>query len=188
MLVMSLGAGVDAFIDTASGSFVLTHPDLRIRETVREFAINASNRRFWEPPVRRYVDECIAGAAGPRGVDFNMRWIGSLVAEVHRLLIRGGVFLYPRDSKDPKKVGRLRLIYEVNPMAMLVEQAGGTASTDRRRILEIIPHEFHQRIAVVLGPGLEVERLIRYHEAYGRGEDIIFEAPLFYSRSLFRSM
>jgi fructose-1,6-bisphosphatase len=189
VLVMSLGAGVDAFtLDPDSGSFILTHPNLRIRETAREFAVNASNRRFWEPPVRRYFDECIEGAAGPRGVDFNMRWIGSLVAEVHRILIRGGVFLYPRDSKDPKHVGRLRLIYEANPMAMLVEQAGGAASTGRRRILDIIPHELHQRIPVVLGPRLEVERVVRYHEAYDRGEDFIFEAPLFHSRSLFRSM
>jgi len=189
MLVMSLGAGADAFtLDPDSGSFILTHPNLRIRETAREFAVNASNRRFWELPVRRYFDECIEGAAGPRGVDFNMRWIGSLVAEVHRILIRGGVFLYPRDSKDPEKADRLRLIYEANPMAMLVEQAGGAASTGRQRILEIIPHELHQRIPVVLGARLEVERLVRYHEAYDRGEDIIFEAPLFHSRSLFRSM
>jgi fructose-1,6-bisphosphatase len=189
MLVMSLGAGVHAFtLDADSGSFILTHPDLRIAETTREFAINASNQRFWEPPVRRYFDECVEGAAGPRGVDFNMRWIASLVAEVHRILIRGGVFLNPRDSKDPKKNGRLRLIYEANPMAMLVEQAGGAASTGRRRILEIIPHELHQRIPLVLGAKLEVERLLRYHEAYDRGEDSIFEAPLFQSRSLFRSM
>jgi len=189
MLVMSLGAGADAFtLDPDSGSFILTHPNLRIRETAREFAVNASNRRFWELPVRRYFDECIEGAAGPRGVDFNMRWIGSLVAEVHRILIRGGVFLYPRDSKDPEKAGRLRLIYEANPMAMLVEQAGGAASTGRQRVLEIVPHELHQRTPVVLGARLEVERLVGYHEAYDRGEDIIFEAPLFHSRSLFRSM
>jgi fructose-1,6-bisphosphatase len=189
MLVMSLGSGVDAFtLDPDSGAFILTHPDLRIKETAREFAINASNRRFWEPPVRRYFDECIEGAAGPRGVDFNMRWVASLVAEVHRTLIRGGVFLYPYDSKDPNKRGGLRLICEANPMAMLVEQAGGAASTGRRRILDIIPNELHQRIPVVLGAKLEVERLVRYHEAYDRGEAIIFEAPLFHSRSLFRSI
>jgi fructose-1,6-bisphosphatase len=189
MLVMSLGSGVNAFtLDADSGSFILTHPDLRIKETAREFAINAANRRFWEPPVRRYFDECIEGAAGPRGTDFNMRWVASLVAEAHRILIRGGVFLYPHDSKDPKKNGGLRLIYEANPMAMLVEQAGGAASTGRRRILDIIPNELHQRIPVVLGAKLEVERLVRYHEAYDRGEDLIFEAPLFHSRSLFRSI
>jgi fructose-1,6-bisphosphatase len=189
MLVISLGSGVNAFtLDADSGSFILTHPDLRIKETAREFAINAANRRFWEPPVRRYFDECIEGAAGPRGIDFNMRWVASLVAEAHRVLIRGGVFLYPHDSKDPKKSGGLRLIYEANPMAMLVEQAGGAASTGRRRILEIIPNELHQRIPVVLGAKLEVERLVRYHEAYDRGEDLIFEAPLFHSRSLFRSI
>jgi fructose-1,6-bisphosphatase len=188
-LVMSLGAGVDAFtFDADSGSFILTHPDLRIAETAQEFAINASNRRFWEPPVRRYFDECVEGTAGPRGIDFNMRWFASLVAEVHRILIRGGVFLDPRESKDPTKNGRLRLIYEANPMAMLVEQAGGAASTGRRRILEIIPHELHQRIPLLLGAKLEVKRLVRYHEAYDRGEDSIFEAPLFHSRTLFRSM
>jgi len=117
-----------------------------------------------------------------------MRWIASFVAEVHRILIRGGVFLYPRDTKDPTKAGRLRLIYEANPMAMLVEQAGGLASTGRRRILEIVPQGLHQRIPVMLGAKLEVERLLRYHEAYDRGEDISFETPLFHSRSLFRPM
>ncbi len=189
MMVMTLGRGVHGFtLDNESGVFLRTHPNLRIAEAAREFAINVSNRRFWEPPVRQYIDECLEGAAGLRGVDFNMRWIASLVAEVHRILIRGGVFLYPRDTKDPRKPGRLRLIYEANPMAMIVEQAGGMASTGRQRILEVPPQNLHQRVPVILGARLEVERLIRYHEAFDRGEDVVFNAPLFQHRSLFRSM
>ena len=138
-------------LDRDFGEFVLTHPDLRIPEETGEFAINASNGRFWEPPVERYVDECLAGRTGPRGRDFNMRWIASLVAEVHRILMRGGVFLYPRDTKDPDKPGRLRLLYEANPMAMIVEQAGGRASTGRTRLLDVEPPELHQRVPVILG-------------------------------------
>jgi len=188
MMVMTAGAGVQGFtLDRESGTFVLTHKDLRIPEAAREFAINASNQRFWEPPVKQYIGECLEGAAGPRGTDFNMRWVASLVAEVHRILVRGGVFLYPRDSKDPSKPGRLRLIYEANPMAMIVEQAGGLASTGRHRILEIVPQGLHQRVPVMLGARLEVERLLRYHAAFDRGEDMMFEAPLFHNRSLFRS-
>lgn len=188
LMVLSLGAGVHGFtLDRESGEFLLTHPNLRIPEVAREFAINASNRRFWEPPVRQYVDECIAGAAGPRGVDFNMRWVASLVAEVHRILIRGGVFMYPRDTKDLAKPGRLRLMYEANPMAFLVEQAGGIASTGRQRLLEVVPQSLHQRVPIVLGAKRELERLVRYHETYDRGEEIAFETPLFHSRSLFRS-
>jgi fructose-1,6-bisphosphatase len=188
MLVMTFGAGVNGFtLDRDSGCFILTHPDMRIAETAREFAINVSNRRFWEPPVRQYIDECIAGTAGPRGMNFNMRWIASLVAEVHRILIRGGIFMYPRDTKDPAKPGRLRLIYEANPMAMLVEQAGGLASTGRERILDIMPRDLHQRVPVILGAKRELERLVHYHALYERGEDIAFETPLFHSRSLFRS-
>jgi fructose-1,6-bisphosphatase I len=189
MLVLTLGAGVNGFtLDRDGGSFILTHPDMRIPPTTREFAINASNRRFWEPPVRQYVDECLEGAAGPRGADFNMRWIASLVAEVHRILIRGGIFMYPRDTRDPAKPGRLRLTYEANPMAMIVEQAGGLASTGRQRILDIVPQGLHQRVPLILGARHEVERLVRYHEVHDRGEDIVFETPLFHSRSLFRSV
>jgi fructose-1,6-bisphosphatase len=136
---------------------------MTIPEDTREFAINASNERFWEPPVQRYVEECLAGRTGPRGVDFNMRWIASMVADVHRILIRGGVFMYPRDTKDPSKPGRLRLMYEANPMAFIVEQAGGLASNGRERLLEIQPHELHQRVAVILGSKNEVQRIVDYH-------------------------
>jgi fructose-1,6-bisphosphatase I len=187
MMVMTLGEGVHGFtLYREIPAFILTHRDLRISETAPEFAINASNERFWEPPVRRYVEECIQGKTGPRGVDFNMRWIASLVAEVHRILIRGGLFMYPRDSKDPLKPGRLRLMYEANPMAMLVEQAGGAASTGRQRILDIKPEGLHQRIPLILGSKAEVERLVCYHAAFDRGEEATFETPLFHNRSLFR--
>lgn len=188
MMVLTLGRGVHGFtLNHELSAYVLTHRDMRIPETACEFAINASNERFWEPPVRRYVEECIQGRTGPRGVDFNMRWIASLVAEVHRILIRGGVYMYPRDSKEPKKAGRLRLMYEANPMAMIVEQAGGAASTGRQRILDIEPEGLHQRIPLILGSRAEVERLIRYHKAFDRGDDVAFEAPLFNARSLFRT-
>ncbi|HQC79883.1 MAG TPA: class 1 fructose-bisphosphatase, partial [Accumulibacter sp.] len=130
MLVLTVGSGVYGFtLDRDIGEFLLTHPHLTISPETREFAINASNERFWEPPVQRYVSECLAGKTGVRGKDFNMRWVASMVAEVHRILMRGGVFMYPRDSKDKSKPGRLRLMYEANPMAMIVEQAGGLAST-----------------------------------------------------------
>jgi fructose-1,6-bisphosphatase I len=188
MLVVTLGAGVHGFtLDTEIGAYTLTHPDMRIADGAREFAINASNERFWEPPVRHYVTECVQGKTGPRATDFNMRWVASLVADVYRILIRGGVFLYPRDTKDPAKAGRLRLLYEANPMAMIVEQAGGLATTGRGRILEVEPEDLHQRVPVILGSREEVERLIRYHGEYDRGEDLAFEAPLFRERSLFRT-
>jgi fructose-1,6-bisphosphatase I len=188
MMVITLGWGVHGFtLNREAAVFALTHRDMRIPETAREFAINTSNERFWEPPVRHYVRECIQGKAGPRGVDFNMRWIASLVAEVHRILIRGGVFMYPRDSKDPARAGRLRLMYEANPMAMLVEQAGGAASTGRQRILDVKPESLHQRIPLILGSKPEVERLVRYHEAFDRGDEMILEMPLFNDRSLFRT-
>jgi fructose-1,6-bisphosphatase I len=189
MIVITLGAGVHGFtLDPEIGAYTLSHPDMRIAEETREFAINASNERFWEPPVRHYVEECIAGKAGARDVDFNMRWVASLVAEVHRILVRGGVFLYPRDTKDPAKAGRLRLLYEANPMAMIVEQAGGVATTGRERILDIVPTSLHQRVPLILGSRQEVERLRRYHDAYDRGEELGFATPLFNTRSLFRTM
>jgi fructose-1,6-bisphosphatase len=188
IMVMTLGAGVHGFtLDHENGAFVLTHPDLRIPEAAREFAINASNRRFWEEPVKCYIDECVQGAAGPRGIDFNMRWIASLVAEVHRILIRGGVFIYPRDTREPAKPGRLRLLYEANPMAMIVEEAGGRASTGRERILELVPQSLHQRVPLILGARLEVERLLRYHDAFDGGDDVAFDTPLLDRRSPFRS-
>lgn len=186
MLVLTLGHGVHGFtLDRELGEFILSHPDLRIPAETSEFAINASNERFWEPPVKRYISECLAGKAGARAKDFNMRWIASLVAEVHRILMRGGLFVYPKDSKDPAKTGRLRLLYEANPMALLVEQAGGAASTGRARILEIEPQQLHQRVPVILGSKDEVERLARYHGEYDRGVDQPFTSPLFNERSLF---
>jgi fructose-1,6-bisphosphatase I/sedoheptulose-1,7-bisphosphatase len=183
MLVLTLGRGTHAFtLDPMLGEWVLSHPNLRIPEATREFAINASNSRFWEPAVKRYVDECMAGQTGPRGADFNMRWIASLVAETHRILMRGGVFLYPRDRKDPARAGRLRLLYEANPISFLIEQAGGAASTGRERLMAVAPVALHQRIGVVFGSKQEVARIEGYHrdeppEAY--------DSPLFGTRGLF---
>ena len=188
MIVLTLGRGVHGFtLDPEIGAYILTHPDLRIGEDTSEFAINASNMRFWEPPVRRYIEECLKGRAGPREKDFNMRWIASLVAEVHRILMRGGVFMYPKDSKDPMKPGRLRLLYEANPMAMIVEQAGGRASTGRGRILDEPPEALHQRVPVILGSPREVELTEHYHREYDSGTDAEFDSPLFNTRSLFRA-
>jgi fructose-1,6-bisphosphatase len=158
---------------------------MTIPQESQEFAINASNQRFWEPPVKRYVAECLAGRGGVRGKDFNMRWIASLVAEVHRILIRGGLFMYPKDSKDPGKSGRLRLLYEANPMAMLIEQAGGAASTGRIRIADLVPSELHERVPLILGCRAEVERIERYHLEHEQGLDCIYSSPLFKERSLF---
>ncbi len=187
LLVLSVGRGTHGFtLDREIGNFILTHPDMRVPDETSEFAINASNERFWEPPMQRYVEECKAGKTGPRGRDFNMRWIAAMVAEVHRILIRGGVFMYPRDSKDPKKAGRLRLLYEANPMAMLIEQAGGAASTGRARMLDQQPEALHQRIGVVLGSRREVERIEHYHSVFDAGADKPFTSPLFNERSLFR--
>ncbi len=186
MLVLTFGRGVNGFtLDRDSGEFILTHPDLTIAPRTGEFAINASNERFWEPPVKRYVTECLAGKSGPRGTDFNMRWIASLVAEVHRILMRGGLFMYPKDTKDPSKPGRLRLMYEANPMAWIVEQAGGAASTGRGRLLEVRPESIHQRVPVILGSRAEVERIALYHQEYEEGIDQPFSSPLFNNRSLF---
>lgn len=186
MLVLTFGHGTHGFtLDHEVGEFILTHPDLRIPEVTSEFAINASNERFWEPPVKRYVSECLAGKSGVRGADFNMRWIASMVAEVHRILMRGGLFMYPRDTKDPSKAGRLRLLYEACPMAMIVEQAGGAASTGRARLLDVAPETLHQRVPVILGTKQEVERIVRYHAEHEEGLDQPFSSPLFSTRSLF---
>ena len=166
LLVLTVGDGVAVFtLDRERGSFMLTADNLRIPEDTREFAINASNQRWWQPPVQRYIGELLAGREGPRGVDFNMRWVASMVADVHRILSRGGIFMYPRDNKDPAKPGRLRLMYEANPMAMIVEQAGGAASTGLERILDVQPTGLHQRIPVILGSRNEVERVAGYHAA-----------------------
>ncbi len=184
MFVLTVGSGVHGFtLDPNLGEFKLTHPKIRIPEDTHEFAINASNARFWEPPVKRYVDECLAGRTGARGKDFNMRWIASMVAEAHRILMRGGVFLYPRDTKDPGKPGRLRLLYEANPIGMVIEQAGGRASTGREPMLSVRPSSLHQRIGLVFGSKNEVERIERYH----REPAMVHEhSPLFTERSLFR--
>jgi fructose-1,6-bisphosphatase I len=163
-LVLTVGNGVAEFtLDREQGSFVLTANDLRIPEETAEFAINMSNLRHWAPPVRRYIDECLAGKDGPRGKDFNMRWIASMVADVHRILHRGGVFLYPWDRREPKKAGKLRLMYEANPMGFIVEQAGGAATNGQQRILDLLPGQLHERVAVVLGSKAEVERVTAYH-------------------------
>jgi fructose-1,6-bisphosphatase I/sedoheptulose-1,7-bisphosphatase len=185
MLVLTVGNGVAGFtLDPNLGQFMLTHPNLQIPEDTHEFAINASNSRFWEAPVKRYVDECLAGKTGARGKDFNMRWIASMVAEAHRILMRGGIFMYPRDTKDASKHGRLRLLYEANPVGMIIEQAGGRASTGREPVLSVKPTELHQRIGFVFGSKNEVERIERYHREPGAYKDDA--NPLFAERSLFR--
>jgi fructose-1,6-bisphosphatase I len=162
-LVLTVGNGVAMFtLDREQGSFVLTQKGMQIPEDTKEFAINMSNMRHWDEPVKRYIDECLQGKEGPRGKDFNMRWIASMVADVHRILTRGGVFLYPWDKREPAKPGKLRLMYEANPMGWIVEQAGGAASTGRERILDIQPAQLHERVSVILGSKNEVERAASY--------------------------
>jgi fructose-1,6-bisphosphatase len=186
MLVLTVGRGVHGFtLDRGFGEFILTHPKMTIPAETSEFAINVSNERFWEPPVKRYVMECLAGHGGPRRKDFNMRWIASLVAEVHRILIRGGLFMYPKDTKDASKAGRLRLLYEANPMAMIVEQAAGRAITGRSQILDLVPTELHQRVPLILGCKSEVDRIEQYHREHDQGLDREYSSPLFKERSLF---
>jgi len=163
-LVLTVGDGVAMFtLDREQGSWVLTADQVRIPEDTKEFAINMSNMRHWDAPVRRYIDECLAGKEGPRGKDFNMRWIASMVADVHRIMTRGGVFMYPWDKREPDKPGKLRLMYEANPMGWLVEQAGGAATNGRQRILDVEPTKLHQRVSVILGSRNEVERVTQYH-------------------------
>jgi len=165
MLVITTGHGVNGFtLDNDIGEFMLTHQNMSIPADTVEFAINSSNERFWEKPVQRYVEECVAGKTGPRGINFNMRWVASMVAEVHRILTRGGVFLYPKDTKDPTKAGKLRLLYEANPMSFIVEQAGGISSSGYERIMDIKPSDLHQRVPVILGSKNEVARIVRYHK------------------------
>ena len=184
MLVLSVGSGVVGFtLDHNLGEFKVTHPNIQVPVDTHEFAINTSNSRFWEPPIKRYVDECLAGKTGPRGKDFNTRWIASMVAEAHRILMRGGVFMYPRDTKDPAKPGRLRLLYEANPIGFIMEQAGGRASTGRSPVLGVKPTALHQRIGLVFGSRNEVERIERYHADPATGDSA---NPLFTERSLFR--
>ena len=170
-LVLTVGHGTHAFtLDRESGTFLMTQRDMKIPEDTKEFAINMSNQRHWEPAMQSYVEDLLAGSTGPRGKDFNMRWIASMVADVHRILTRGGIFIYPWDKKDPSKPGKLRLMYEANPMGMLVEQAGGAATTGRERILELAPTELHQRVPVFLGSKNEVAEATRYHRNADQAE------------------
>lgn len=162
VLVLTVGNGVAGFtLDRELGSWVLTQPKIEIPADTAEFAINMSNMRNWEPPVKRYIDECLAGKNGPLGKDYNMRWVASMVADVYRILSRGGIFMYPQDAKH--KEGRLRLMYEANPMSFIVEQAGGMATNGRQRIMDVQPERLHQRVGVILGSRNEVERLTGYH-------------------------
>jgi fructose-1,6-bisphosphatase I len=166
MLVLTTGNGVNCFtLDREMGSWVMTQRDIKIPVDTAEYAINASNARHWFPPVRRYIDELEQGKVGPRGKNFNMRWIASMVADVHRILNRGGIFMYPADARDPDKPGKLRLMYEANPMSLIIEQAGGVATDGHHRILDIQPTGLHQRVAVFLGSKNEVERVTGYHQA-----------------------
>ncbi|GAB4272277.1 MAG: class 1 fructose-bisphosphatase [Methylomicrobium sp.] len=165
MMILTTGHGVNGFtLDQDIGEFILTHPDMRIPTETAEFAINMSNQHYWEPPVKRYIDECLSGKDGPRGKSFNMRWVASLVAEVFRILTRGGVFLYPYDLRDPTKPCKLRLMYEANPVAFIVEQAGGACTTGRERMLDVQPRGLHQRVPLILGSKSEVDRIIKYHQ------------------------
>ena len=188
MLVVTVGNGTHGFtLDREIGEFMLTHPNVQIPAATRNFSINASNERFWEPPLRRSVDDCLAGQTGVREKDFNMRWAATMVADVHRILMRGGVFMYPRDTKDLSRPGRLELIHKANPMAMIIEQAGGLASTGYERIGDLTPTGLHEQVPVILGSRDEVERIDRYHREYLSGEDKPFSSPLFGKRTLFRT-
>lgn len=163
-MALTLGRGVVLFtLDPRTHTYILTNDNVQVPEAAKEFAINCSNMRHWEEPVRRYVDELLAGSTSVRGKDFNMRWVAAMVAEVHRILCRGGIFMYPRDNRDPSKPGKLRLMYEANPMSWLMEQAGGRATNGYTRILSIRPEKLHQRVAVFLGAKEEVERVTSYH-------------------------
>ncbi len=167
MLVITTGHGVAGFtLDNSVGEFILTHPDIKVPRKTSEYAINSAYTRYWLAPEKRYIEECNAGVDGPRGRDFNMRWAGSMVGDVHRILCRGGIFMYPMDAKlaAAGKQGKLRLLYEANPMGMLIEQAGGLAHTGTQRILDIAPTSLHQRVPVLMGSADEVERIVRYHE------------------------
>ena len=166
MMVLTTGHGVAGFtLDNSIGEFILTHPDMKVAASTNEFAINAAYARHWLPPVKRYIDECVAGKEGPRGSNFNMRWAGSMVGDIHRILCRGGVFLYPNDARlhASGQAGKLRLLYEASPMGMLIEQAGGLAHTGEEHILDIQPTSLHQRVPVLMGSADEVQRLIDYH-------------------------
>ncbi|MBB4303075.1 fructose-1,6-bisphosphatase I [Rhodobium orientis] len=183
-LVLTVGAGTQIYIlDRANRRFLLVREKVEIPLDKPEYAINASNYRFWDEPVRAYIDDCIAGEEGPRATNFNMRWIASLVAEVYRILARGGIFLYPRDSRKGYQRGRLRLVYEANPVAFIVEQAGGGATDGTARIMELKPGELHERVPLIFGARPKIERVIRYHT---EPHSFVDRAPLFGKRGLFR--
>ncbi len=183
-LVLTLGAGTDIFtLDRATGSYIRTAVHVTVAPRVREFAINASNYRHWDAPVRLWFDDCIAGSEGPRSQDFNMRWIASMVAEAHRILVRGGIYLYPGDARHGYRNGRLRLLYEANPIAFLMEQAGGSASTGHEQILDRVPRMLHERVPLIFGAREEVARIERYHLA---PTSKVERSPLFERRGLFR--
>ncbi len=184
VLVVSVGAGTQIFtLDRSTDTFVLTHPKVEIPATTSEYAINGSNARQWDDSVRTYVEDCKRGKEGPRGRDFNMRWTGSPVVDIYRILSRGGIYLYPGDKRREFRNGRLRLIYEANPIAWIVEQAGGAASTGRERVLEVAPKSLHQRTPLIAGSRLEVEHVVRLHDGLQiRGE----RSPLFSRRGLLR--
>jgi fructose-1,6-bisphosphatase I len=188
MMVITTGAGVHGFtLDREAGAYTLTHPNMRIPDETCDFAIDTANEPHWEDPVRRYVAECTQGAAGPRGSPYTMRWVDSLVAALHRILVRGGVCLIPRDTRPHAKGGHTHLLYEANPLAMLVEQAGGAASTGRGPVLDLVPESIHQLTPLLFGCKRDVELLERYHKMHDGGEALVFDAPLFKKRTIFRT-
>lgn len=188
MMVVTLGDGVHGFtLDREAGAYTLTHPNMSIPERGCELAIDAAREPHWEAPVRRFVQEYTQGESGARAANFTMRWVDSLVVELHRVLLRGGVFLHPRDTRDTSVPGHVDLLTEANPIAMLVEQAGGVASTGRLAVLDVVPEAIDQRVPLFFGPAADVARVDSLHQAHDRGEAMVFEAPLFRHRSLFRT-
>ena len=164
MMALTTGRGTHIYtLDKTHGGFLLTHPNVQVPEQTSEFSINASNQRHWEAPMKAYIADLLAGTDGPREKNFNMRWVAAMVGDIHRLLCRGGIFMYPYDNRNPSKAGKLRLLYEANPMAFLMEQAGGLADTGTGRIMEVMPTEIHQRVPVILGSKEEVETCLSYH-------------------------
>jgi fructose-1,6-bisphosphatase I len=187
MMVLTMGAGVHGFtLDRDAGAYTLTHPEMRIPEHGCELAVDSALEQHWETPVKRFVHEYTSGFAS-NNQPCSIRWADSLVTEMHRLLLRGGVFLHPRDTRDTKKYGTVPLLTEANPLAMIAEQAGGLASTGRDPILEVTPKDIHQSVPLIIGARADVERLQGYHHAYDRGESMVFDAPLFRQRSIFRT-
>lgn len=165
MLVLTTGRGTHAYtLDKTHGGFLLTKGNVKVPEQTQEFAINMSNQRHWEEPIQNYVTDLLAGTEGPREKNYNMRWVAAMVGDIHRVLFRGGIFAYPYDSRDPKKPGKLRLLYEANPMSFLMEQAGGLSSNGKKRIMEIMPKEIHERVPVIMGSKEEVEACLSYHK------------------------